>query len=322
MPASPFAPRQVPAPRHRPLSWQTALALLFFAALACIPLLATGYYLGVLTFAFYVAVYAMNWDLLFGYLGEVNFGPTFLIGLGAYGAGLCNTLLNWPVWACIPIGIVAAIAGGLLLAGPALRLKGPYFGLVTLVALLILSDLITIFANYTGGEIGLALPDILTDSSSVNFYYAWGLMVVTALILRGVVHSPLGLILQAIGQDTDAARTLGFNVAKFKIFAFVLSAFFSGLAGAMTVFYFGTASPGTVVALSVVVQIIIAAILGGRRSIVGSVLGAIFLIVAGELLRPFGQLSNAAVAVAGLLVLLFAPGGFVSLFNSHTERKA
>ncbi|HXE18947.1 MAG TPA: hypothetical protein VN629_05010 [Castellaniella sp.] len=75
MPASPFAPRQVPAPRHRPLSWQTALALLFFAALACIPLLATGYYLGVLTFAFYVAVYAMNWDLLFGYLGEVNFGP-------------------------------------------------------------------------------------------------------------------------------------------------------------------------------------------------------------------------------------------------------
>src|SRR6185312_8836425 len=77
MPASPFAPHPVPAPRHRPLSWQTALALLFFAALACIPLLATGYYLGVLTFAFYVAVYAMNWDLLFGYLGEVNFGPTF-----------------------------------------------------------------------------------------------------------------------------------------------------------------------------------------------------------------------------------------------------
>ncbi|CAM5218059.1 hypothetical protein CDEF62S_00757 [Castellaniella defragrans] len=96
---------------------------------------------------------------------------------------MCNTLWNWPVWATIPAGVVAAIVGGLLLAGPALRLKGPYFGLVTLVALLILSDLITIFANYTGGEIGLALPDILTDSSSGNFYYAWGLMVVTAGVL-------------------------------------------------------------------------------------------------------------------------------------------
>lgn len=321
MPPSPL--RSSPVPSHpRRLTWRTGATLLFFVLLACIPLGTSGYYLGVLTFAFYMAVYAMNWDLLFGYLGEVNFGPTFLIGLGAYGAGLCNTLLNWPVWACIPIGIIAAMAGGLLMAGPALRLKGPYFGLVTLVAVLILSDLITIFANYTGGEIGLALPDILTDSSRGNYYYAWGLMVVTALALRIMVQSPLGLILQAIGQDTDAARTLGFNVAKFKVFAFLLSAFFSGLAGAMTVFYFGTASPGTVVALSVVVQIIIAAIVGGRRSIIGPILGAIFLIIAGEILRPFGQLSNAAVAVAGLLVLLFAPGGFISLFASHKERGA
>ncbi|HEX7387643.1 MAG TPA: branched-chain amino acid ABC transporter permease [Castellaniella sp.] len=317
----PRAPNELQPTPHRP-NWRLALTLLFFILLAGLPLITTGYYLGVLTFAFYVAVYAMNWDLLFGYLGEVNFGPTFLIGLGAYGAGLCNTLLNWPVWACIPAGIVAAAVGGLLLAGPALRLKGPYFGLVTLVALLILSDLITIFANYTGGEIGLALPDILTDSSAGNFYYAWGLMAATALILRLIVNSPLGLILQAIGQDSDAARTLGFNVAKFKIFAFMLSALFSGLAGAMTVFYFGTASPGTVVALSVVVQIIIAAIVGGRRTIIGSVLGAIFLIVAGEILRPFGQLSGAAVAVLGLLVLLFAPGGFISLFHTREERHA
>jgi len=297
--------------------WRIGLAGLLFVLLACVPLFESGYYLGVLTFAFYMAVYAMNWDLLFGYLGEVNFGPTFLIGLGAYAAGLCNTLAGWPVWACIPVGTVAAMVGGLLLAGPALRLKGPYFGLVTLVAVLILNDLITIFAHYTGGEIGLALNDILTLGSAGNFYYAWGLMALTALVLSLVVHSPLGLILQAIGQDSDEASTLGFNVAKFKIFALLLSAFFSGLAGAMTVFYFGTASPGTVVSLAVVVQIIIAAIVGGRRSIIGSVLGAIFLVVAGEWLRPFGQLSEAAVALLGLLVLLFAPGGFISLFQAH-----
>jgi len=304
------------------LDWRVVLTVLFFVFLAFTPLFAGGYYLGVLTIALYMGVYAMNWDLLFGYIGEVNFGPTFLIGLGAYGAGLCNTYLGWSVWACIPVGVVAAMIGGLLLAGPALRLTGPYFGLVTLVAVLILSQLIVTFAGYTGGEIGLALRDILTLSSKGNFYYALGLTVITALALRLIVRSPLGLILEAVGQDAGATEALGFSVTKYKVFAFLVSSFFSGLAGAMTVFYFGTASPGTVVAVVMAVQVIIATIVGGRRTIIGSVFGAIFLIVAGELLRPIGQLSNTVVAVLALLVLLLAPGGFTSLFGSRKERKA
>lgn len=304
------------------LDWRTALAVLIFAATACLPYLVSGYWLGVLTIAFYVAVYAMAWDLLFGYAGEVNFGPTFLIGLGAYGAALCNTLLGWPVWACIPVGTFAAMIGGLALVGPALRLEGPYFGLVTLVAVLLLSQVIVMFAGYTGGEIGLALRDILTISSTGNFYYAFGLMAITALVLRILVRSPLGLILEASGQDSTATEALGFSVTKFKMLAFLVSAFFSGLAGAMTVFYFGTASPGTVVAVAVTIQIIIATIIGGRRSIIGSILGAVFLIVLGEFLRPVGQLSSTVVAVLAMLVLVFAPGGVISVFGTRKERKA
>lgn len=302
--------------------WKTGVVVLAFAATACLPWFVSGYWLGVLTISSYVAVYAMAWDLLFGYGGEVNFGPTFLIGLGAYGAGMCNTYLGWPVWVCIPVGTLAAVIGGLALVGPALRLKGPYFGLVTLVAVLLLSQVINMFAGYTGGEIGLALMDILTISSTGNFYYAFGLMTLTALVLRILVRSPLGLILEASGQDATATEALGFSVTKFKILAFVVSAFFSGLAGAMTVFYFGTASPGTVVAVAVTIQIIIATIIGGRRSIIGSILGAVFLIVAGEFLRPVGQLSSTLVAVLALIVLVFAPNGFISVFGARRERKA
>lgn len=303
-------------------TWRTGLALLALAVLACAPFVLGGYMLGVLTIALYVGVYAMAWDLLFGYAGEVNFGPTFLIGLGAYGAGLCNTYLGWPVWACIPVGTLAAVIGGLLLVAPALRLQGPYFGLVTLVAILLLSHAITIFAGYTGGEIGLALRDILTISSTGNFYYALGLMTITALVLRVIVRSSIGLILEASGQDLGATEALGFNVTRYKILAFVLSAFFSGLAGAMTVFYFGTASPGTVLSIFVTINIIIATIIGGRRSIIGAVLGALFLIVASEFLRPIGELSGTAVAVLALIVLIFAPSGFIGLFGSAGERKA
>lgn len=296
--------------------------VLIFAATACLPYLVSGYWLGVLTIAFYVAVYAMAWDLLFGYAGEVNFGPTFLIGLGAYTAGLCNTFLGWPVWICIPAGTAAAMIGGLALVGPALRLEGPYFGLVTLVAVLLLSQVITFFAGYTGGEIGLALMDILTISSTGNFYYAFALMAIAALVLRILVRSPIGLILEAAGQDATATEALGFSVTKYKVVAFLVSAFFSGLAGAMTVFYFGTASPGTVVAVAVTIQIIIATIIGGRRTIIGSILGAVFLIVAGEFLRPIGQLSTTVVAVLALVVLVFAPNGFASIFGPRRQRKA
>lgn len=299
--------------------WRAGLILLALAITIVLPWFVSGYMLGVLTTAFYLAVYAMAWDLLFGYAGKVNFGPTFLIGLGAYGAALCNTMLGLPMWACIPIGTATAMVGGLALAWPALRLEGPYFGLITLVAVLLLGDFVTIFSSYTGGEVGLTVNDILTISNSSNFYYALGLMVATALSLRLLVQSPLGLILEATGQDSVGTEALGFSVTKYKILAFEVSAFFSGLAGAMTVFYLGDASPSVVVAVAVTVQVIIATVIGGRRSIIGAILGALFLVVAGEYLRPIGELSTTALSVLAMLVLVFAPNGFVSLFG--TRRK-
>jgi branched-chain amino acid transport system permease protein len=304
------------------LSWRSALALAVLIVLATFPQYLSGYMVGVLTFAFYLGVYAMAWDLLFGYGGEINFGPSFLIGLGAYGAGLCNNLAGLPLWLSVIAGVVAAMIGGLILAGPALRLRGPYFGLVTFVAVLILGDVIVIFAGYTGGEIGLMLPDILTISSAGNYYWALGLLVLSALVLRAIAHSPLGLILEAYGQDPVATEALGYSVTKFKLFAFLVSALFSGLAGAMTVFYLGTASPGTVVVITVSVQVIIATVVGGRRTIFGAILGAIFLIVAGELLRPIGQLSDTVVAAIGLAVLIVAPSGFIGLFYLGSRRNA
>jgi branched-chain amino acid transport system permease protein len=105
---------------------------------------------------------------------------------------------------------------------------------------------------------------------------------ICAILLFGLSRSAIGLILQASGQDTVGAQALGFNVTRHKLVAFCISAVFSGVAGAMLVFYQGTASVSTVVDLSVGVQIIIAAVLGGRRTILGAVLGSICLIVAGD----------------------------------------
>ncbi|MDE8347421.1 MAG: branched-chain amino acid ABC transporter permease [Acidocella sp.] len=288
--------------------------LAVLAALAVAPWLGiSDYIIGVLTMICFYAVFAMSWDLLFGYAGEVNFGPSFLIGVGAYGAGLADANFGLPVIICIAIGTIAAIIGGLLLAIPALRLRGPYFGLVTLVAVLLLQDAIVIFAGSTGGEIGLSVPDILSISATVNFYYAFGLLVVAGAVLFTVANSPFGLILQAAGQDPIEAQALGFNIVKHKVVAFMLSALFSGLAGAMLVFYLGTASVSAMVDVAVGIQVIIAAVLGGRRTIIGPVLGAAFLIGAGEILRPLGQLSSLVVAALALGVILLFPDGLLGL---------
>lgn len=299
-------------------SRQLMIALLVLAVLLTLPLWASAYVLGVLTIAYYFGVFAMSWDLLFGFANEVNFGPTFLIGSGAYAAGLLNAH-GVPIWACLIAGAGAALLGGVVLAVPALRLTGPYFGLTTLVAVLLLQQFIIIFAGATGGEIGLTMNDILSTEAITNYWYALAFMAASGGILFILSRSPMGLILQASGQDLIGASALGFNVTKHKLAAFCISAVFSGLAGAMLVFYLGTASVGTVVDVAVGVQVIIAAVLGGRRTIVGAGIGAIFLILAGELLRPLGQLSTFVVSAVALLVILFSVDGLMGLLQRRRE---
>ncbi len=296
------------------LAWACAASLLVAALL---PLWVSGYVLGLLTVAYFTAVFAMSWDLLFGFAGEVNFGPTFLIGLGAYTAGILDAKFSpgLSVWWCVAAGAAAAVIGGVVMALPALRVRGPYFGLTTLVAVLMLQNFVVVFASLTGGEIGLAVPDVITIDPKNNYFIAYGFMVVSGAILVALSRSYLGLVLQASGQDAIQAAALGFNVTKHKLFAFTVSAFFSGLAGALMVFYLGTASVGTFIDVAIAVQIIIAAVLGGRRTVVGAAIGAVFLIVLGEALRPLGELATLIVSSVALLVVLVFPNGFLGMLD-------
>lgn len=300
-----------------PLTWITLVAL---AVAAVLPWYVSAYILGILTVAYYFGVFAMGWDLLFGFAGEVNFGPTFLIGVGAYASGILNNLYGLSPILCIAIGALAAVVAGLVLAVPALRVRGPYFGLTTLVAVLILQSFVVVFADLTGGEIGLTIPDVLSIDAGVNYWIALVFMTVSGLIMFGLAQSPVGLILQASGQDPVQAGALGFNIIKHKLAAFVVSAFFSGLSGALLVFYMGTASVGTVVDIAVGVQVIVAAVLGGRRTVIGAALGAIFLIVAGEFLRPTGEIATFIVSAVALLVILFFPNGFLGSILARGAR--
>ena len=295
------------------------IALCIVIAAAFLPLRVSGYVLGLLTMAYYSGVFAMAWDLLFGFAGEVNFGPTFLIGTGAYTAGILDNLYQPPIWVCVAAGTLAAVIGGVILALPALRVRGPYFGLTTLVAVLMLQNFIIVDAHLTGGENGLTVPDVISISDTTNYEIALWFMAISGAILYALARSPVGLILQASGQDAVQAGALGFNVTKHKLFAFIVSAFFSGLAGALLVFYVASASASSLVDITVGVQIIIAAVIGGRRTILGAALGSIFIIAASEALRPVGDLANFIVFTMALFVVLLFPSGFFGLLTRTKE---
>jgi branched-chain amino acid transport system permease protein len=295
------------------------ISLIVVLVAATLPLYVSGYILGLLTIAWYFGVFSMAWDLLFGFANEVNFGPTFLIGLGAYTAGILDNLYQPPIWLCVAAGTFAAVAGGVVLALPALRLRGPYFGLTTLVAVLMLQNFIVVAASLTGGEIGLTVPDVISVDDKVNYWIALGFMATSGAILYGLSRSPVGLILQASGQDPVQAGALGFNVTRHKLAAFIVSALFSGLAGALMVFYLGAASVGAFVDVTVGVQVIIGAVLGGRRTIIGAAIGAIFLIVVGEALRPLGDLATFIVSAMALAVVLLFPSGLLGMIRRSRE---
>jgi branched-chain amino acid transport system permease protein len=304
---------------RRLLSRSVWVCVVVVAVAATLPWYVSGYILGLLTVGYYFGVFSMAWDLLFGFANEVNFGPTFLIGLGAYTAGILDNLYQPPIILCVAAGAFAAMIGGVVLALPALRVRGPYFGLTTLVAVLMLQNFVVVAADLTGGEIGLTVPDVISADDKANYWIALAFMTFSGATLFGLSRSPVGLILQASGQDAVQAGALGYNVTRHKLAAFLVSALFSGLAGALMVFYLGAASVGTFIDVTVGVQVIVGAVLGGRRTILGAALGAVFLIAMGEALRPLGDLATFIVSAIALCVVLFFPSGFIGMLKGARE---
>ena len=211
-----------------------AFALLPFVGISTTQLL-------VVTGAFYFGMFAMSWDTVSGYTGEISFGHALFFAVGGYTSTLLNLGYGVSPALSIPAGVVLAAVAGVLIGVPALRVRGPYLSLITLVAPLILLQVFVIFGDIFGGELGLSAPTGLVDAADfglvvfANYYIGLGLFLAIMGLLFVVTRSDVGSVLTAVREDEDAVAAAGLNVAKFKLFAFVLSAAVGGLAGAVFV---------------------------------------------------------------------------------------
>ena len=278
------------------------------AALAAVPL-ATGN----LSLAFYLMLWvtlASAMNICVGFTGYLPFGYVVFYGVGAYATGICYKVLGWPIVPALAAAGAAGLAVSLLFA-PTLRLRGVYFGIVSLALATIMRLLIANLPDdLTGGSMGLILS---SANSPVHSYYAMlAVMAATLATVTWLSASSLGKALKAIRDDDAAAACVGIHVPNTRLKAWMLAALFPALAGGIEAWYTNVVDPEYAFHVLVTAKSIIYAMAGGFGAILGPVVGTLALVGVDHLIwQRFPLLNLLLLGLVIVLLMLFLPRGIV-----------
>ncbi len=274
---------------------------------------------------FLYAMLGQAWNILGGYAGQVSLGHAVFFGIGAYTSTLLHLKLGWTPWIGMIAGGLAATLVSQVIGYPCFRLRGHYFVIATIV----LAEIVQVlFRNWdwAGGTLGLRLlllPESLLNfqffSTKLPYYYISLVLLVLVLIVTFLLErSKAGYYFRAIKGDPNAARSLGINIAAWKMLAMAMSAFFTGIGGAFYAQFVLYIDPETVLAFRISVVIMLIAVVGGSGTLWGPALGAFILIPLSEFTRVIlGGAGRALdLVVYGMLIILvavFEPRGIWAL---------
>lgn len=282
--------------------------------LLLLPTFAVPYLVSTSMFALMYIALAGSWNIISGFTGYVSFGHVAFFGVGAYtGAILISREgLHWVPAALL--GGMVAIALSLIIGFPCLRLKGPYFAIAMLGLNEVMRIITLVWGSLTRGGLGIYLPP---TRDITPYYYAMALVASSTFLLAWkITHSNYGLRLLAIREDEIAAETMGINTTWYKLSAFILSAFFPGVAGGIYVRYVSYIEPLSTFDVLITIQMIVMAMFGGRATALGPVIGAILLYAMAEVLWVrFPFLHQAAFGALIVVVVLFMPEGIMGLLR-------
>ena len=274
---------------------------------------ATNYSLSVMTSALLFVMLAVGLNIVVGYCGLLDLGYAAFFAIGAYTSGVLATAYGWSLVATVPVVIVVAVAAGVIIGGPTLRLRSDYLAIVTLG----FGEIIRITANnleVTGGPSGIyGIPGLsllgLDLSAPVAFYYTCVLVVALAVVgASRLGRSRLGRSWRFVREDEDAAEAMGINTYKVKLAAYIAGAIWGGLAGILFGAQLTAISPQSFTFLWSAL-ILMAVVLGGMGSTPGVVLGAVFVSVLPELLRGAADYRFFIFGVLLIVVMIFRPQG-------------
>jgi ABC-type branched-subunit amino acid transport system ATPase component/ABC-type branched-subunit amino acid transport system permease subunit len=300
-----------------------------FVVLALYPVFApyATYEQGVLLLAFLLALMAVSWNIISGFAGYVSLGHSVVLGLGAYTGGLLAEKYQVnPLW-FLPVGGLIAFVAATLVGMVVLRARGHAFVIITIALLLSMQVLVTNFSTITNGSNGVNVPLPFWDSDYQNipFYYLFFvLMLLTIGFAAWVRRTKFGTGLLAIREDEDKAAAIGINTTRYKVLAYAASAFPIGVAGVVYAYFLSFLNPIGAFALLTSVTIVLSALVGGRGTLWGPVLGAFVVSIVSEVANVYGGGSQSRLLVLGLalvLVVLFLPMGIIPVVSARLARR-
>ena len=252
------------------------------------------------------ALFASAFNLLLGFTGLLSFGHAMFLGTAGYITGHTVKVMGFPTELGILAGVLASTVLGYLVGSLAIRRQGIYFAMITLAFSQMLY-FIYLQAPFTGGEDGLQgiprqtfLGIVNLDDDNAMYYFTYGIVVLGFCIIYRTIHSPFGQVLKAIRENEPRALSLGYDVDKYKLLAFVISCALSGLAGATKalVFKFETL---TDVHWSMSGEVVLMTLLGGLGTILGPTVGAFIVIT---LQNQLAELEGWVTVITGVIFVI------------------
>jgi len=267
------------------------------------------------THALIFSIFAASWDFLAGIAGQVSFGHTIFLGVAGYICAILVKFLLFPIWISIFIGAFAAVLFGLIIGIPCLRLKGPYLALGTLAFSLIILLILIMgsLSDFLFGGAGIPALPRLSNNPTEEYLYVLIFMLISFILLIRISKSKFGTILKSIRDDDTGSQASGINITRYKIYAYMISGFFAGIAGSLYALFITAVNPSGNFGLINSFFAIIMASLGGIATISGSALGAFFFIFIEYVLIQlgFGNWVYLIFAILLILVVRFAEHGLL-----------
>jgi branched-chain amino acid transport system permease protein len=269
---------------------------------------------------------ATSFNLIVGYVGEFPLGHTAFFGIGAYAAALLSMRFGLPFYGSVLAAAVVAAIFGLVIGGVTLRLRGPFFVIVTLCFAEVLRLIANNWVGLTNGPMGLSgitKPAWIIHATGVEqklwFYYA-GLVLasISLLISYRFVYSNLGRAAVAVRENRFVAQSVGIWPFYLGLVTFVLAAAISGLAGGFYAYYISYVGP-EVFGFSFMITMIIMVLAGGKGTLVGPVIGAVIVVFLEEYLRDFKDLRFSIFGLIVIGVVIFLPRGLMGFVTRRHE---
>ena len=273
-------------------------------------------------------IFAVGYDIIFGYTGLLSFGHAMFFGIGAYGTGLVLVRVVPSLFLALVIAIAISLAISFIIAFLSIRKRGIYFVMITLSFYQMLYFIAFKWTGLTGGDNGLhgvprtSFGPINLNSEVTFYFFILTLFFLSVLLAFRIVNSPFGRVLRALKENEDRARSVGYNTTRFKTIAFMISAFFASLAGGLYAVH-SNFVPLDTLSINMSGDVVIMTLLGGIGTLYGPILGAMLIVYLKNLLSNWvGNWNLILGAIFIVSVLTMRQGVFPVVFSRLKKLRA